>query len=127
LSKITEHKFNPQITFTYVDATQAAIQQKQQKASHDNKAVKKVNNFKDLSDLSYQGAHRIMRGDCNYGDEIVIETPACVNVEVCQRLDGKQVTKRRQSQLEVLQILSNHKDKIIIPLVQSKANKKPKK
>jgi hypothetical protein len=85
LSKITEHKFNPQITFTYVDATQAAIQQKQQKASHD-KAVKKVNNFKDPSDLSYQGAHRIMRGDCNYGDEIVIETPACVNV------DGKQVT-----------------------------------
>jgi hypothetical protein len=40
---------------------------------------------------------RIRRGDFNYGDEIVIETPACVNVEVCQSLDGKQVTKRRQS------------------------------
>ena len=47
---------------------------------------------------------RIMRGDYNYGDDIVIETPACVNVKVCQSLDGKhQETKRRQSQLEVLQ------------------------
>jgi hypothetical protein len=31
---------------------------------------------------------KIMRGDFNDGDEIVIETPACVNVEVCQSLDG---------------------------------------
>jgi len=47
---------------------------------------------------------RIMRGDFNYGDDIVIETPACVNVKVCQSLDGKhQETKRRQSQLEFLQ------------------------
>jgi hypothetical protein len=37
-------------TSTYTDATLAAIQQKQQKASHD-KEVKKVNNFKP-SDLS---------------------------------------------------------------------------
>jgi hypothetical protein len=64
-----------------------------------------------------------MRGDFNYGDEIVIETPACVNVEVCQSLDGKQVTKRRHTQLEVLQKLSSHRGKIMIPLVQSKAHK----
>jgi hypothetical protein len=54
---------------------------------------------------------RIMRGDFNFGDEIVIETPACVNVEVCQSLDVKQVTKRRHSQFEVLQKLSHHRDK----------------
>jgi hypothetical protein len=66
-------------------------------------------------------------GDFEYGDEIVIEIPACVNVEVNQTLDGKQVTERRQSQLDVLQTLSNHKKKIIIPLVTSKGHKKPKK
>ena len=42
-------------TSIYADATQAAIQQKQQKASHD-KEMKKVKNFKP-SDFSYQGAH----------------------------------------------------------------------
>jgi hypothetical protein len=31
---------------------------------------------------------RIMRDDFYYGDEIVIETPACVNAKVCQSLDG---------------------------------------
>jgi hypothetical protein len=67
-----------------------------------------------------------MRGDFKYGDEIVIETPACVNVEVSQSLDGKQVTKRRQSQLAVLQKLSSRREKTIIPLVQSKGNRKPK-
>jgi hypothetical protein len=50
---------------------------------------------------------RIMRGDFNYRDEIVIErTPACVNVEIRQSLDGKQKSNRRQSQLEVLQIFT---------------------
>jgi hypothetical protein len=52
---------------------------------------------------------RIMRGDFKYGDEIVIDIPACVNVEVNRSLDGKEVTKRHQSQLDVLQKLSNHK------------------
>jgi hypothetical protein len=69
---------------------------------------------------------RIMRGDFQYGDEIVIDIPACVNVEVNRSLDGKQVTERRQCQLDVLQTLSNHKRKIIIPLVASKGHKKPK-
>jgi Helicase len=58
-------------------------------------------------------------------DEIVIDIPACVNVEVNRTLDGKQITERRQSQLDVLQTLSNHKKKIIIPLVTSKGHKKP--
>jgi hypothetical protein len=70
---------------------------------------------------------RIMKGDFKYGDEIVIDTPACVNVEVSRTLDGKPVSKRRQSQLDVLQKLSSHKKKIVIPLVKSRGNKKPKK
>lgn len=69
---------------------------------------------------------RILQGDFNYGDEIVIDTPACVSVEVSQSLDGKPVSKRRQSQLQVLQKLSNHRKKIIIPLVKNSGNRKPK-
>jgi hypothetical protein len=65
-------------------------------------------------------------GDFEYGGEIVIDIPACVNVEVNRSLDGKEVTEIRQSQLDVLQALSNHKKKIIIPLVTSKGHKKQK-
>jgi hypothetical protein len=59
---------------------------------------------------------RIVKGDFKYGDEIVIDTPACVNVEVSQTLDSKPVSKRRQSQLDVLQKVSSQKKKIVIPL-----------
>jgi hypothetical protein len=52
---------------------------------------------------------------------------ACVNVEVSQSLDGNPVSERRQSQLEVLQTLPSHQKKIVIPLVRSRGNKKPKK
>jgi hypothetical protein len=44
-----------------------------------------------------------------------------------QNLEGKQVTEIRQSQLDVLRKISSHKEKIIIPLMTSKGNKKPKK
>ena len=76
----------------------------------------------------HERVNKLLYGEnpLQYGQEVAIEQPLCIYVEVNETMDGKELTAKRSAQLQKLRTLSCAGDKIVIPMMPRKWTKGPK-